>query len=53
LTDNLFVEIHGDFWHCKPGTKYEIPKYEHQKNNLVMDAKKEEWCKKRGITLRL
>lgn len=51
LNDKCFVEIQGDFWHCKPGTKYEIPKYESQKNNLEMDKIKEEWCKKNGILL--
>lgn len=51
LTDKLFIEIHGDFWHCKPGTKYEIPKYDHQKNNIKMDTVKEKWCCDNNITL--
>lgn len=51
LTDKLFIEIQGDFWHCKPNTKYETPKYDHQRNNIKMDVIKEEWCKNNGVTL--
>ena len=51
LNKTLLVEIHGDFWHCNPSTKYQIPKYDHQRNNIKMDVIKKEWCIKNNVTL--
>jgi very-short-patch-repair endonuclease len=37
---NILIEVDGDFWHCKPGTKYETPKMPEQVKNVVNDKKK-------------
>lgn len=37
---NILIEVDGDFWHCKPGTKYETPITEEQTKNVVNDKKK-------------
>jgi very-short-patch-repair endonuclease len=37
---NILIEVDGDFWHCKPGTKYETPITEEQTKNAVNDKKK-------------
>lgn len=37
---NLLIEVDGDFWHCKPNTKYENPVIEEQTKNVVNDKKK-------------
>jgi G:T-mismatch repair DNA endonuclease (very short patch repair protein) len=45
LSDHdIYIEVHGDFWHCKPGTKFEIPKYEVQVKNIKNDERKKLWC---------
>lgn len=47
----ILIEIDGDYWHCKPGTKYEIPKYAAQIANMESDKIKNEWAKENGYTL--
>lgn len=51
INKNLFVEVHGDFWHCKSGTKWENPQYEFQKSNLINDIKKQKWCDDNNVKL--
>lgn len=48
---NILIEVDGDFWHCKPGTKFEIPKYAAQISNMETDKIKNEWAKSNGYTL--
>jgi len=48
---NILIEVDGDFWHCKPGTQFEIPKYDAQKSNMITDQIKNEWAKANGYTL--
>lgn len=48
---NVLIEVDGDFWHCKPGTKFEVPKYDAQKSNMITDQIKNEWAKANGYTL--
>jgi very-short-patch-repair endonuclease len=48
---NILIEVDGDFWHCKPGTQFEVPKYDAQKSNLITDQIKNEWAKANGYTL--
>ncbi len=45
------VEIHGDYWHCNPDTKYKIPKYDAQVKNIKNDEKKRLWCELNSIPL--
>ena len=49
LNTKILIEIDGDFWHCKPGTKHEIPKYVSQQHNVKNDAKKDLWAANNGI----
>lgn len=39
---DTYIEVHGDFWHCKPDTRHENPKYKAQKITVKNDKKKEE-----------
>lgn len=48
---NILIEIDGDFWHCNPKTEHKIPVIEHQKNNLIKDKIKTEWCLKNNYIL--
>ena len=41
---NILIETDGDFWHCNPSTKFAIPKYDMQKNNLKKDIIKNKWA---------
>jgi G:T-mismatch repair DNA endonuclease (very short patch repair protein) len=47
----ILIEIDGDYWHCKPGTKFETPQYAAQFSNLESDEIKNEWAKSNGYTL--
>lgn len=47
----IIIEVDGDFYHCNPNTKYEIPKYEIQKKNKINDRRKNTWCENHNITL--
>jgi len=47
----FLVEVHGNYWHCKPGTVHEIPKYKCQVRNIRNDEKKAEWCRANNISL--
>jgi len=48
---NILIEVDGDFWHCKPNTKYESPIMEEQRKNLVNDKKKTAIAYSNGYTL--
>ena len=48
---NILIEVDGDFWHCKPGSKYEKPKMKEQVTNMKNDTVKNEWAKSNGYTL--
>jgi len=48
---NILIEVDGDFWHCKPGSKYEIPKMKEQVSNMENDKVKDEVAKSNGYTL--
>jgi len=37
---NILIEVDGDFWHCKPGTKHETPIMPEQIKNVTNDKKK-------------
>jgi hypothetical protein len=47
----IIIEVDGDFYHCNPNTKHEIPKYEIQKKNKINDKRKNTWCENHNITL--
>ena len=47
----ILIEVHGDYWHCKPGTKFEIPTYAAQISNLKTDKIKSDWARDNGYTL--
>jgi len=48
---NILIEVDGDFWHCKPDSKYEIPKMKEQVTNMENDKVKDEVAKSNGYTL--
>lgn len=48
---NIIIEVDGDFWHCNPDSKHNIPKYETQKRNLIKDSIKSQWAIDNGYTL--
>jgi very-short-patch-repair endonuclease len=48
---NTLIEVDGDFWHCKPGTKHEIPIMKEQTKNVVNDKKKTAIAHSKGYTL--
>lgn len=48
---NILIEVDGDFWHCKPGSKYEIPKMKAQVTNMENDKVKDAVAKSNGYTL--
>jgi very-short-patch-repair endonuclease len=48
---NTLIEVDGDFWHCKPGTKYEVPVMKEQTKNVVNDKKKTAIAYSNGYTL--
>lgn len=48
---NILIEVDGDFWHCKPGSKYEIPVMKEQVTNIENDKIKNEVAKSNGYTL--
>jgi very-short-patch-repair endonuclease len=48
---SLLIEVDGDFWHCKPNTKYENPVMEEQTKNVVNDKKKTAIAYSNGYTL--
>ena len=48
---NLLIEVDGDFWHCKPGTKHEIPVMKEQITNTANDKKKTAIVYANGYTL--
>lgn len=48
---NVLIEVDGDFWHCNPNTKFAIPEYKTQHNNLVRDKQKNEWAQQNGYKL--
>jgi G:T-mismatch repair DNA endonuclease (very short patch repair protein) len=47
----IFLEIHGDFWHCNPDTKFINPEYKTQYKNIENDKLKEEWVKNQNKKL--
>ncbi len=52
LTDtDTYIEVHGDYWHCKPGTQHAKAKYHVQRRNLKNDKRKKHWCDVHGKTL--
>lgn len=52
LSDHkIIVEVHGDYWHCNPNTKFSIPKYETQLKNIKNDEKKKTWCELNNVPL--
>lgn len=51
LGQKLLIEIDGDYWHCNPNTKFATPKYAAQKQNLIQDQVKQDWCKVYNFTL--
>jgi very-short-patch-repair endonuclease len=48
---NALIEVDGDFWHCKPGTKHEVPVMKEQTKNVVNDKKKTAIAYSNGYTL--
>ena len=48
---NILIEVDGDFWHCKPGTKHEIPVMKEQITNTANDKKKTAIVYANGYTL--
>ena len=51
VDDKYIVECYGDFWHCKPNSKYEKPKMKEQVTNIDNDKIKNEVAKSNGYTL--
>lgn len=47
----MFIEVHGDYWHCNPATKHATPTYAAQKKNVGNDIKKANWAMDNGIPL--
>lgn len=46
LTDSgLMIEVMGDYWHCNP-TKFDVPKYDSQKEVIRKDKAKHTYVKK-------
>lgn len=48
---NILIEVDGDYWHCNPETKFEIPKYDSQFSNIKKDKIKTEWAESNGYIL--
>lgn len=48
---NVIIEVDGDFWHCNPDSKHNMPKYETQKRNLIKDSIKSQWAIDNGYKL--
>lgn len=48
---NTIIEVDGDFWHCNPNSKHNIPKYITQEKNIIRDKEKNEWAKQNGFKL--
>lgn len=48
---NILIEVDGDYWHCKSGTKFEVPQYDSQFSNIKNDKIKTEWAESNGYTL--
>lgn len=48
---NILIEVDGDFWHCNPDSKFNVPVYAAQKGNLIQDKIKEKWCIDNGYRL--
>lgn len=48
---NIIIEVDGDFWHCNPNSKHNVPKYETQKRNLIKDSIKSQWASDNGYKL--
>ena len=48
---NILIEVDGDFWHCNPNTKFNVPVYAAQKSNLIQDEIKNNWCVDNGFKL--
>lgn len=38
---DTYIEVHGDYWHCNPDTKFKEPQNEAQKRSIQNDKKKE------------
>jgi very-short-patch-repair endonuclease len=48
---NIMIEVDGDFWHCNPNSKFNVPVYAAQKSNLIQDKIKNDWCVENGFKL--
>lgn len=48
---DVYIEIHGDFWHCNPTSDYSEAVYDCQKKNLENDKVKQNWCKENNKEL--
>jgi len=48
---DIIIEVDGDFWHCNPNTKFNLPMYAAQKSNLKQDEIKNNWCVDNGFKL--
>lgn len=47
----IIVEVHGDYWHCNPNSKFSVPTYDAQKYNVENDVKKAQWCRDNNVPL--
>jgi very-short-patch-repair endonuclease len=48
---NIIIEVDGDFWHCNPNSKHNIPKYKTQQQNIIKDKIKSQWALDNGYKL--
>jgi len=48
---NIIIEVDGDFWHCNPNSKHNIPKYKTQQQNIIKDQIKTQWAIDNGYKL--
>jgi very-short-patch-repair endonuclease len=48
---NVIIEVDGDFWHCNPNSKHNIPKYKTQQQNIIKDQIKTQWTIDNGYKL--
>jgi very-short-patch-repair endonuclease len=48
---NIIIEVDGDFWHCNPNSKHNIPKYKSQQQNIIKDKIKSQWAIDNGYRL--
>ena len=46
---NAVVECDGSFWHCDERLFPDGPKYDYQKRKILLDEKKNNYCKEHGI----